>query len=216
VTTMPCANCGKGTMTNEWGDKCDVCGVPNNVQVIATGVFVPKHQAEQGAQMMPAQAVYSTHVAVCLGHRSWSTNAGCIPCEITTLKADLAAALERVGEFQAENANLRAATRGRTMYHSDEDVNKEMGLLREERDQLKRERDEYRDFLHPYARDVLKKEQYRQGFEDCREAVVGIVEGDGWNHCSCVDNHPCASCGTVNEILEDIRALTVPERGEKK
>lgn len=47
--------------------------------------------------------------------------------------AYLSAEVERL---TAENANLRANMRGRTMYHSDADVNREMGLLREKVDRL--------------------------------------------------------------------------------
>lgn len=43
---------------------------------------------------------------------------------------------DEVERLTAENANLRANMRGRTMYHSDADVNREMGLLREKVDRL--------------------------------------------------------------------------------
>jgi hypothetical protein len=69
--------------------------------------------------------------------------------EITGLKAQLTAALAERDSWlaahdaiyseckglKAENANLRAAVRGRTMYHSDEAVMQELGEVRAERDE---------------------------------------------------------------------------------
>ena len=49
----------------------------------------------------------------------------------------------------------------------------------------------------------------REGAESMKERMVEIVERNGWSHCSCIDLEKCASCRTVDEILEDIRALPV-------
>lgn len=44
---------------------------------------------------------------------------------------------DEVDRLTTENANLRATVRGKTMYHSDEDVNREMGRLRAENAKLR-------------------------------------------------------------------------------
>lgn len=79
----------------------------------------------------------------------------CPHCEIASLQQHLTAALaerdtwlaaydaiySECKELKAENANLRAAVRGRTMYHSDEVVMQELGEVRAERDEALKQRD---------------------------------------------------------------------------
>ena len=166
------------------------------------------------------------------------------PKEYEKLKADLAAALERVGELERDEAATRAywsnayyameAERDQLKRerqnvieeaHRSALVNARNSAavieeLRIEVEQLKRERDEYRDFLHPHTRDVLKKEQYRQGWENCREAVSDLLllQPDRTHEecCDCAleSVEPAQCAGHRAGPTECSSFVPVPERGK--
>ena len=159
-------------------------------------------------------------------------------------KAELAAALERVGELERDEAATRAywsnayyameAERDQLKRerqnvieeaHRSALVNARNSAavieeLRIEVEQLKRERDEYRDFLHPHTRDVLKKEQYRQGWENCREAVSDLLllQPDRTHEecCDCAleSVEPAQCAGHRAGPTECSSFVPVPERGK--
>jgi len=128
-----------------------------------------------------------------------------LAAQLITLKADLAAALERVGESV------------KLIDEIDREYNQKTNALIERHaaqlDQLKRERDEAQEGWAAaedrasieagccHEERTKAKKAYRQGFEDCREAIhdhlvdVGVL----------VDICPAYA---------EIRALTVPERGQ--
>lgn len=124
--------------------------------------------------------------------------------ELTTLKADLAAALERVAILERHKSELTA----------ERDQCLELATKnRVERDQLKRERDEVKEELYrwklahscvaPTFREMLIKAEDKgrcQGFEDCREAAKKV----------------CAPYTHGQWFMDKISALTVPERGERE
>ena len=120
--------------------------------------------------------------------------------ELTTLRADLAAALERVGELQIYSALLEAEQEENRQLRFQKNSNWELGVREEnlrrkaeqERDQLKKKSTTWREAHDAiYAENKqLKRERdeavayqgehrqaavdggYIQGFEDCREAVA--------------------------------------------
>jgi len=104
---------------------------------------------------------------------------------VATLRADLAVALERVGELEE------------LLEHAEENG----GMIVAERDQLKRERDEAIAYQGEHRQAAIDG-GYIKGFEDCREAAVKVC------------NERSATMGSLQcqYAADDIRALTVPER----
>ena len=132
--------------------------------------------------------------------------------ELTTLRADLAATLERVGELESLAKDSRVALK--------EYIGKFI-QSQQERDQLKRERDEAVAYQGEH-RQAAVDGGYIQGFEDCREAVAvrydtlaaeieAEVGGDVVSRLSLRQGARAA-----RKEAAAIHALTVPERKETK
>ena len=124
------------------------------------------------------------------------------------LVKERAAALERVGKLESEKDAALQFIGGeepwRYWYRCFLD-------MREERDLFKREREEALEKIDGLleAAKVAGSANYRQGFEDCREAAISH------NDMETIGHHPASQVTkALDAATARIRALTVPERGE--
>ena len=85
--------------------------------------------------------------------------------------------------------------------------------LRAERDQLKRERDEFKESyrLAMVSVNHAYDQGRRQGFEDCREVAAKLSDDQVFE----THDAGCEGCDTARHLAKQVRALTVPERGEE-
>jgi len=82
------------------------------------------------------------------------------------------ASVKKADGLLVKNANLRAAVRGKTFYHSDEAVNAEIGRLRVENEELKDQITALTECLNGGSKAVYTAEIYDKTVEDYEEVLA--------------------------------------------
>lgn len=78
---------------------------------------------------------------------------------------------KKIEELKIENVNLRAATEGKTFFHSDEAVNEEMGRLRSEVERLTKLFEESNQFAIEQATQAEQAESMCHSLADTIESL---------------------------------------------